>query len=149
MKTQLNEGSKIRLAISILAGVGFVDSLYLTWIKLTHNQALCIQGIGNCWTVNNSKYADWNGVPIALIGALGYGLILIFSILESKVNFFENNSKITIFGLGLIGFMFSAYLTIIEFAVLHAFCPFCGLSALVMLALFILSTIRLFKNQPI
>jgi uncharacterized membrane protein len=146
MDTQFNETYKMRLAVSILAAVGFIDSLYLTWIKLSHNQALCIQGVGNCWTVNNSKYADWNGIPIALIGALGYALILVFNILESKTDFFENNGRIIIFGLVLIGFLFSAYLTFIEFAVLHAFCPFCGLSALIMLVLFILSIIRLIKN---
>jgi len=138
---------KIRYAISILSIVGVVDSLYLTWIKLSHNQAWCIQGVGDCWSVNNSKFSEWNGIPIAILGALAYFLILAICLLETKVSFIANNGKIAVFGLVLIGVLYSAFLTYIELAILHAVCPYCALSAVVMLSLFALSVIRLVKNQ--
>ena len=131
----------------LLAILGLIDASYLLWIKLSQNQALCFVGVGDCISVNNSKYSSWFGIPVAVIGMSGYLIILILALLEKRNRFFESNGLLLVFGATLIGVMFSGYLTYIEVAVLRTICPFCVISALIMLSLFILTLTRLVRNE--
>src|SRR3989304_5328004 len=65
----------------LLAIAGLLDSLYLSYIKLTNQTASC-DLIGDCEAVNNSRYAVIGGVPIAVLGAAGYLLILVLLYLD-------------------------------------------------------------------
>ncbi|MDO9085729.1 MAG: vitamin K epoxide reductase family protein [Anaerolineaceae bacterium] len=137
----------LKKATIIIAVLGLLDAIYLTIIKLTDNKALCIQGIGDCWSVNNSRYSEWNGIPISIFGILAYiGIILILSI-QKKFKLFREFGSIFVFGIALSGFLFSIYLTYLQFAVIKAVCPFCIISAITMMTIFILSFINLTKEQ--
>lgn len=125
-----------------LAGLGLIDSLYLTWIKLADRAASCA-GIGDCDAVNNSRYAEVAGIPIALLGALGYLAILVMLGAERRWPQAAWTLRLGIFGIALAGALYSAYLTYIELAVLHAVCPFCVASALCIAGILILSVMRL------
>jgi len=127
---------------AILAAIGLVDSLYLAWIKLTNNTAACA-GIGDCDAVNNSRYAEVAGIPIALLGALGYMAILGALVAERRWPQAAWTLRLGIFGMALAGALYSAYLTYIELAVLDAVCPFCVVSAVCMVGILILSVLRL------
>lgn len=127
----------------ISAIIGLVDSIYLTWVKLSNTAAYCLPGVGDCETVNNSRYAAINGIPIALLGALAYLTILVVLLSERGIAFFASYGPLAIFGISLIGVIYSAYLTYLELAILHAVCPFCVLSAITMTIIFIGTTIRL------
>lgn len=70
-------------------------------------------------------------------------LILIFLLFETRNAFLAENGLLLVFGISLAGVLYSAYLTYVEIAVLHAICPFCVLSAVVLLALLGLSSFRL------
>jgi uncharacterized membrane protein len=129
----------------LLAILGLLDSLYLSWIKLTHQEALC-SNIGDCETVNNSVYSEIGGIPIALLGAGAYLAILAVLLLESRNAFWRDNGVFIVFGLSLVGVLYSGYLTYIEIAVLQAICPFCVVSAVVLVLLLILSVVRLLKE---
>lgn len=133
----------VRIPSIVLAVLGIIDSSYLTWIKLSHNEAQCIRGVGDCFTVNTSPYASFHGIPVAMIGLGGYLLILAVLLLQSRGGFWEENGKPAVFGLTLFGTLFSAYLTYLEIAVIRAICPFCVVSAIIMLLLFALSIIGL------
>lgn len=133
----------------ICAVIGLVDSLYLTWIKLTHTTALCLPGIGDCETVNTSRYSEIFGVPIAILGALVYLAILIILLMRDKVSLFTNYELYLLFGISLIGVLYSAYLTYVEIAVIHAICPYCVISAIMILLIFISTFIRLSQDQGI
>ena len=52
------------------------------------------------------------------------------------------------FGLALIGFGFSAYLTYRELFTIKAICQWCVGSAIVMTALMILTAIRVLRAEP-
>lgn len=125
-----------------LALVGLVDSVYLTWVKWEGAYDSCV-GIGNCELVNQSRYAELWGQPIALWGALGYLAILILLLGERRWPIGEEFAPLVVFGMGTVGTLYSAYLTYLEVAVLEAICPYCVLSALAMTALWILSIVRL------
>lgn len=128
--------------------VGLLDSAYLAWLKLTYNEAACIGGFGDCYTVNTSPYAEVYGIPIALLGVLAYLTIAVIHLLEGRSDFFRSNGVLMVFGISLAGVLYSAYLTYLEVAVLRAWCPYCVLSAVAMTAIFVVSVIRLMRAPP-
>jgi uncharacterized membrane protein len=126
--------------------LGLLVSIYMTVYKLTSNDAMCA-GSGDCKTVNASRYSEVNGIPVAVIGAVGYLAILAVLYFENRNNFFKQNGTLLIFGMALTGFLFSVWLIYVEVALLKAICPFCVTSQVSMTLIFILSVIRLIK-QP-
>jgi len=132
----------IETATAVLVALGFLVSLYLTWIKLTNNTAACA-GIGDCDAVNSSRYAEVAGIPIALVGMMGYlaiGCALVAELRWPQANW---SLRLGVFGMALAGTLYSAYLTYVEVAVLHAVCPYCVISAICMVGILILSVLRL------
>jgi uncharacterized membrane protein len=122
--------------------VGLSVSIYLTWVKLTDNLAAC-GPIGDCESVNSSRYAQIAGIPIALLGALGYLAVLVFLAAERWLPRQAENLNLGTFGIALVGTLYSAYLTYIEVAVLRAVCPYCVVSAVAMTAIFVISILRM------
>jgi uncharacterized membrane protein len=131
----------------ICAVIGLADSIYLTWIKLSHTTALCLPGVGDCETVNTSRYSEIFGVPIALLGALVYLAIITILLLKDRVSLITDFGLYFVFGLSLVGVLYSVYLTYIEIAVIHAICPYCVISAIVILLIFVSSILRLSQDQ--
>jgi uncharacterized membrane protein len=126
----------------VLAIIGLLDSIYLAWLKLAGTTALC-GGVGDCESVNNSIYAEINGIPIALLGAGAYLLIMALLLVEGRFGLGTEWPVMGVFGLSLIGTLYSVYLTYLEVAVLHAICPYCVLSAIAIALILVISVIRL------
>jgi len=137
--------NKIKIASIGLAFVGFVDSVYLTYVKYTGQYSLC-GTIGDCESVNSSKYSEIAGIPIALLGAGAYLLIVFLILIEYRSSFWKEYTPILVFGLSLLGVLYSIYLTYLEIAVLKAICPYCALSAVILVVLFVLSSVRLWRG---
>jgi uncharacterized membrane protein len=134
-----------RLLVALVI-VGILVSIYMTVYKITENNAMCL-GSGDCSTVNSSRYAEVNGIPVALIGVFGYAAILAVLYLETRGSFFKQNGTLLVFGLALTGFLFTLWLIYVEFALLKALCPFCLTSQAAMTLIFIIAVIRLIR-QP-
>jgi uncharacterized membrane protein len=132
----------------IIALVGLAVSVYMTIFKLTDNSTMCL-GSGGCSTINDSRYSEIYGIPVAAVGVGGYLAILAILALEVKGgSFFERNATLVTFGMALTGFLFTLYLVYLEIFVIKALCPFCVTSQVAMTILFILTVIRLLK-QPL
>ena len=125
--------------------VGLLVSIYMTIYKVTSNDSMCL-GSGDCSIVNASRYSEVNGIPVAVIGILGYVAILGVLIYEKRIPFFQENGTLMIFGMALTGFLFTVWLIYVEVALLKALCPFCLTSQVSMTLIFIMSVIRLIKN---
>src|ERR1044072_9517353 len=134
---------QITIALAIL---GLLVATYMTIYKLTDNDAMCI-GSHGCSVVNSSRYAEVNGIPVAVLGVVGYAAILAVLFLERRPGFFQQNGTLLFFGLSLTGFLFTLYLIFVEVALIKAYCPFCITSQTVMTIIFIISVIRLVR-QP-
>ena len=134
-----------RLILAVTSGIGLITAIYLTIAKLAKSQEMCLEGFGDCWTVNNSVYSEFLGIPIAIFGAGAFLTILVLLWLENRNQFWMVNSPLLMFGVTLIGVLLSAYLTYIEVAVIQAICPFCVISAIAMVILFIFNVSRLVK----
>lgn len=89
----------------------------------------------NCDVVNKGAYSTIGGVPVALIGVIGYALLVIASALKIRQ---PNDKGLTLFlvASALGGLGFSAYLTSLEAFVLHAWCLLCLTSQIVILTIF-------------
>jgi len=135
--------TQITIALAVL---GLLVSIYMTIYKLTGNNNMCL-GSGDCSTVNASRYASVNGIPVGLIGVFGYASIIAIHWLEQKNEFFKANGSMIFFGISLIGFFFTLWLVYVEVALLKAYCPFCITSQVTMTLIFILSVIRVIR-QP-
>jgi len=129
---------KFRWTLAIIAMVGLIDSIYLAWLKIADATAAC-GNIGDCESVNSSPYAEVAGIPIALFGAGAYLLILISFYMEPRAEIWRENAPLIVFGISLAGVLYSAYLTYVEVAILHAVCPYCVLSAIVLVVLLVSS----------
>jgi uncharacterized membrane protein len=138
----------LRIGAFLIAAVGFFDALYLSWVKLAHTEVFC-GGSNNCSTVNNSRFADIYGVPIAYLGLGAYIVILILLFLEGQNNSWGEYFPMVIFGMSLIGTLYSIYLTYVEIAVIKAICPYCIVSAIMMVLLLVTSIFRLARPEPV
>ena len=136
----------LRLGSMLLAFLGALDALYLWIYKISNNDKMCL-GSGDCATVNYSPYSEINGIPVALLGLFAYLAMLAILLLETTWKPAGKYGTYLVFGISLAGVLFSAYLTFIEFFVIHAVCPFCIISAVVITFIFIMAIIRLVKNN--
>jgi len=130
----------------VLACLGVLDDIYLLVYKLTNNSAMCL-GNGGCHDVNFSTYSEIGGIPLSVFGIITFLVIAGILFLEPRLKIAKENGSLAIFGISLAGVAFTAYLTWLEIYVIHAICPFCVATAVIIALIFILAIIRLFK-QP-
>jgi uncharacterized membrane protein len=128
----------LRSAIAALALLGVGIASYLTYVHYAGIKPLCLSS-GGCETVQSSHYAKLAGTPVALIGLVGYLLILASAWLRSE------GAKAATAGLALAGFGFSAYLTYRELFTIKAICQWCVASAAVMTLLAVATVWRLLR----
>jgi uncharacterized membrane protein len=122
-----------RAAIAILAALGVLISLYLTWLHFSGSLALCI-GVGGCETVQASRYATIGSVPVAAIGIVGFAVMLILAIAGLRGAL--ERTAMPLFAASLAATLYVAYLTYVEVFVLGAICPWCVSVAVCALAIF-------------
>jgi len=129
------------MVITAFAAIGVAVSLYLLTVHWGWWQAVCL-GVGDCESVNLSRFSELLGIPVALLGALAYAAMIAAAVLIAR-KIYADNARIALFFIAAIGVAFSAYLTYIEVFVLHAVCPWCVLSAILVTVIAILSALEL------
>ncbi len=142
----MNDGSRGRLpsetalrrvgAAIAIAGLGVAT--YIAIADASSGSPVCLAGGHGCATVANSKYSHLAGVNVAVIGIVGYALLLASAALRGDVGRFSG----LLFA--AIGFGFSVYLTYLELFVIDAICQWCVASAVLMTALFAVNAARAF-----
>lgn len=136
----------------ILLGIaGLAVSAYLMWGYTVPGATLSCGGSSGCETVKNSIYANLAGVPLPVLGLISYMSLLVLLVLQKQSIIGQPGWSpyiaLAIFGISLAGVLYSAYLTYIELFVIYAICRWCVASAMIMLAIFVLSTFNLRNTQ--
>ena len=127
-----------RVATIAVAVAGLAIATYLTVVHYAGGDPVCAIASG-CSTVQKSSYAEFAGIPVALLGLLGY-----VAILGSLVKDNETTRSITAL-LAICGLAFSAWLTYVEIWELEAICIWCVGSAICLALLAALTTTRMLR----
>lgn len=130
---------RLRTATIAVAVVGTAIAAYLTYIHYAGIEPICAAS-GGCEKVQSSTYAELAGIPVALLGLIGYVGILAAAIAPG------DGARLAASTLALGGFAFSLYLTYLELFEIDAICQWCVGSAVVMTVLAVLTTLRVARG---
>lgn len=133
---------RLRIAIAVLAVIGIGVATYLTYVHYAKLKIACTNT--GCTTVQSSVYAKLAGIPVPVLGLVGY-----VSILASILVLRGEVSRIVSFGLALTGFLFSLYLTYREIFTIKAICEWCVSSAVLMTLLAVITAVRVVRGEPL
>ncbi len=133
-----------RLQIGMIAltivGVGLAS--YLTYVHYAHVTVACTSAHNECEAVQTSVYSKVAGVPVALLGLLGYiGILATLLVPENE------NARLATLALAVGGFGFSCYLTYREVFSLEKICEWCVSSAILMTILMCLALWRFLRGD--
>jgi uncharacterized membrane protein len=132
-----------RMVIALLALVGLFISAYLTLHKYGYIGTLAC-GTGSCEVVQTSKYAMLLGVPVPVLGVVGYLLLMIVAIVGLQPGAVRNRTlALLLFLLADGALLFSIYFTYLEKFVIHAWCRWCIGSAVVSLLIWVFALAEL------
>jgi vitamin-K-epoxide reductase (warfarin-sensitive) len=126
----------MRYVIAVLSLAGVVVSCF----ALAAHYAPPAQAIdlgGSRWNsayVNQSPYAEVDGIPVAAVGIAGYALLAMLALLGRRV--------LTVYLSGL-EFVYAFYLTNIEAHILQVWCVYCVLSQILILLIAMIALLTL------
>jgi len=133
------------IAALALGGMGLAT--YLAMYKLGMIGTLACS-VGQCETVNLSKWATLWGIPVAVWG-LGFYVSLFLVALVGTTERFVGEPWVSHVLLGLTGWgvVFSGWLTYLELFVINAVCMFCVISAILVTVIFLVSVLE-WRGRP-
>jgi vitamin-K-epoxide reductase (warfarin-sensitive) len=126
-----SKNNRLFLAIAILAVAGVaVSAVSLQRHYAKSATAFCELGEKfNCDIVNRSEYSSVMGIPVAVIGLVGYGVLLALATVYRS----RTETPMRLLVAALAGLAFALYLTYVEGYVLETWCILC-LSSLGLIA---------------
>lgn len=128
-----------RMAIALLALVGLLVSAYLSMYKLGYLGVIQCT-IGGCEKVQTSRFAVFLGLPVSVWGLGAYLTLITLAIAGLQPRFARARwVALALFCVSAVGVLFSAYLTYLEAFVIHAWCQWCVISAVLVTLIFLLS----------
>ena len=129
--------------IAVLSLVSAMVALYLALWKAGYmGRLMCgVEGNG-CEYVQGSRYGWFVGRDVAQWGTLLHGLIVAVALVGTSPRHEEERwPTVVLMGLVYWGFAFTAYLKYAEFVILHGFCSWCVVNAVVIAANTLLVTL--------
>ena len=130
---------RLRLLIAALCLIGIGVAGYLTYEHYAGGDVKCFIAHG-CATVQKSQWASLAGIPVAVLGLIGYVGLLGSLLIKGDAG------RIIGSAIALPGFGFSMYLTYRELYSIHAICAWCVTSAILMTLLAILTSVRFVRG---
>ncbi|HEY2283271.1 MAG TPA: vitamin K epoxide reductase family protein [Solirubrobacteraceae bacterium] len=132
----------LRTTLIVLAALGVALAGYLTYLHYSGTTPPCSIKGNPCSQVQKSRYSELAGVPVALIGLLGY-IVILGALLAPE----SERARFATVALTLGGLGFSAYLTYREVFTLHKICEWCVGSAVLMTIMMGLSVWRFLRGD--
>lgn len=132
----------LRTTLIVLTAIGLCLAGYLTYLHYSGTTPPCSIKGNPCSQVQKSRYSELVGVPVALIGLIGY-IAILGSLLAPE----GEGARFVTMALVLGGFGFSAYLTYRELFTLHKICEWCVSSAVLMTVMMCLSVWRFLRGD--
>ena len=134
-----NNKNIFRLLIGLsVIGIFLASYLFYNFLTKPMLESCYVNSIVNCDAVTKGSLSTILGVPVSIVGLIGYIVILIAALLKRKN---------IILLMSTFGMLFCLYITIQEVFFLKVICPVCLSCQLVMLCIFILSLKLKFKPK--
>jgi uncharacterized membrane protein len=130
---------RVGVALVALAGVGVAG--YLTYVHYEPAALICTKG-GGCETVQESSYAELLGIPVALLGLLGYLAVLVLVVWDSDL------ARTLAAAIALTAVGFAIYLIALQAFVIDAWCVWCLVNDLVIVPLLAVLTVWRVRRLP-
>lgn len=119
-----------RMAIALASLISGIVALYLHLWKLGLTGSLACSGSGGCEYIQGSRYGWFLGIDVALIGAVGYSLLFVTSLIGTLPRFETARWPNTVLQILIWpAVLFTLRLKYAEFIILKGFCPWCAVSA--------------------
>lgn len=135
------------MALAALALAGVFLAAYLTMYKLGMIGELSCS-VGECETVNLSRWATFMGLPVAAWGMGFYATVFLVAFLGTTERLagaaWVSGVLLALTGWGVL---FSAWLTWLELFVIGAICMWCVISALLATTLFVVAVLE-WRGRP-
>lgn len=110
----------------ILVLIGLLISGYLSYTELADAPIICTEGESfDCNSVQQSTWSKFMGIPVAYLGFAGYLAIGALLLFEDRNEFLQDNARLILFAIGLVGWLFSMWLIYVQAAILGSFCQWC------------------------
>lgn len=116
-----------------LAGAGVAG--YLVWVRETGATLVC--ATGGCGTVQSSQYAEVAGMPVALLGLVGYVVLLVSALVAGET------ARVVQAAVALGAVLFSTYLLYVQVALIGEVCDWCLVSDAIVTLIAMLALLRL------
>ncbi|HEV7744554.1 MAG TPA: vitamin K epoxide reductase family protein [Pyrinomonadaceae bacterium] len=129
-------------AIALVSLIGLTDAIYLTVEHLSGRSVRCTITSG-CSEVLSSEYATVRGYPLAALGAVAY--FTVFSLATLAAFGYRGLGKLLL-PLVAVMFLTTLWLLYLQAFVIHHFCQYCLLSALVTTVLTVLVAV---SSKPV
>jgi uncharacterized membrane protein len=128
-----------RMGAALMSLLGLFVAVYLYLYKIGRIGALAC-GTGGCETVQTSQWARFGGVEVALIGVVGYALLLAVAVAAIQTAPSGRRCPVDLLAaLAAGGVLFTAYLTYLELFVIRAICRWCVGSAVIIVTILVLA----------
>lgn len=130
----------VRVGLAVVSAAGVALAAYLTYVHYEPAALICTTG-GGCETVQQSKYAEIAGIPVAVLGLGFWVAALVLVLWDSEL------ARSLVVALAVTGAAFSVYLVVLQLFVIDATCTWCMLNDVVLAPLFlVLALARLWTS---
>jgi uncharacterized membrane protein len=131
---------RYRMTIALLALIAALVAAYLHMWKAGLTGPLTCTGNRGCETAMMSRWGWFLGVDVALIGAVGYALILTVALWGLQARWADSpGPSLVLLGLIIPAALFTVRLKYAEWVILRTFCPWCFESTLTISACLVLA----------
>lgn len=131
----------LRWSVLPLALAGLGITAYLTAHEYGDTTLAC-GPVGDCGYVQSSPYGSLGPIPVSTLGCALYAVVLAVALLAVARPARSAAALLVLLPLTVGGFLYSAYLTYVEFFVLEALCVWCLASAGILTAIFALTSLQ-------
>jgi uncharacterized membrane protein len=135
----MNRDRSILIVIALFALAGLSAASYVFVAHSLGYPLFCPFATG-CDTVQRSPYAVLFGMPVSLLGVLGFSAYIGLASIGLRSGAATRGSLHALFILSVVEVSFTSYMAYLQVAVIRAICSWCMLSAALTVALAVLVT---------